>query len=290
MTLNDSTTQTAFLAAPMAEVARAAPAAMVYSPGGTRRQAAFAGISPWSDDYFRWARQTTIGDFHLIFTHGVRHLFSPTLTPGNFQEVNAHRHKLLQWVDWGVAGDDALRDYAQHGWRVRLLGGESVPELQATAARLEAETRTNSPHTLWWTVVPDPEAIWRALLQTAHESQATTRADLIRAHYGEDIPPITLYLAFGKPIFSASILPPLLAGEVQAYWSQQPGYGLTAERFRAILYDYAFLRQTWEQDKTGRAEAALPYRRVWERPLILGLGQRLGPHWYPANMPPVPRE
>lgn len=277
-----------FLAAPPELIAQAAPKAMVYAPGGTRRQATFAGVSPWSDAYFQWARQATIDCFHLIFQNGVRHLFSPTLTPGNFAESNAYRGRLLEWVEWGIAGPEALRDYARHSWRARLIGSEHVPELQDVAARLIAETPATSAHTLWWTVMPTPEAAWRSLLHAAQQSKAATRVELIRAIYGEEIPLITLYLAFGKPMLSASILPPLLWGDVQCYWSQQPGYSLTAEQFRAILHDFAFLRQTWVQDKTGRAEAAAPYRTVWQRPLVLGLGQRLGAHWYPAELPPLP--
>lgn len=278
----------AFLAASPEVVAQAAPAAMVYSPGGTRRQAAFNGLSPWSDAYFRWARQATIGCCDLIFQNGVRHLFSPTLTPGNFAEANVYRSRLLQWAEWGVAGSEALNDYARHGWRVRLIGSEYVPELQEAAARLMAATPATSAHTLWWTIMPTPEAAWQSLLHAAQQSKAVTRAELMRALYGEEIPLITLYLAFGKPLLSFGILPPLLLGDVQCYWSQQPGYSLTTDQFRAILHDFAFLRQTWAQDKTGRAEAAAPYQAVWQRPLILGLGQRLGQHWYPTAMPPLP--
>ncbi len=277
-----------FLAAPLEVIAQAAPAAMVYAPGGTRRQAAFDGLTPWSDAYFRWARQATIKCFDLIFQHGVHHLFSPTLTPGNFAEANVYRHKLLQWVEWGAAGPDALDDYARHGWRVRLIGSEHVPELQNAAARLMTDTPATSAHTLWWTVMPTPEAAWQSLLHAAQQSKAATRADLMRVLYGEEIPLITLYLAFGKPLLSSGVLPPLLLGDVQCYWSQQPGYSLTVEQFRTILYDFAFLRQTWAPDKTGRAEAAAPHRAVWQHPLILGLGQRLGQHWYPAELPPLP--
>ncbi|HXF63764.1 MAG TPA: hypothetical protein VNK95_19220 [Caldilineaceae bacterium] len=57
---------------------------------------------------------------------------------------------------------------------------------------------------------------------------------------------------------------------------------------RTILYDYAYVRPTWQADKTGRAEQALKYRQAWEDPPVVGLGVRLGPFWYPAPIPPVP--
>jgi hypothetical protein len=55
-----------------------------------------------------------------------------------------------------------------------------------------------------------------------------------------------------------------------------------------ILYDYAYLRQTWRQDKTGRAEQALAYRKAWEQAGILGMGTHLGGYWFPAPFLPPP--
>ena len=112
-------------------------------------------------------------------------------------------------------------------------------------------------------------------------TQACTRAEAIHALYGEDVPLITLYLAFGKPTISADLLPPLLAGPVQCYWTQRPGYQLTTDELRLVLFDNAFLRKTWREDKTGRAEQAMATRAAWEQGPILGLGMRIGPFWYP---------
>jgi len=80
------------------------------------------------------------------------------------------------------------------------------------------------------------------------------------------------------------LLPPALMGQVQCYWSQQPGYTLTETQLRTILYDYAYLRHTWQKEKLERAKEALVHRQAWEEGPILGLGIRLGPFWYPAPM------
>ena len=77
------------------------------------------------------------------------------------------------------------------------------------------------------------------------------------------------------------LFPPLLMDDVQCYWSQQAGYSLTEQQFRRIVYDYAYLRQTWQEDKTERAKAAMAHQEIWERETIVGLGKRLGPFWYP---------
>jgi hypothetical protein len=271
-----------FLAAPLADITSLAPATMIFAVGGTRRSAALAGVSLESDDYVHWSYQRMISCFHLIFRHGVRNLFTFALISSQFNEVTVgYRERLLEWVAWGLAGPQALADYQRLGWRVRLLGSEHLPLLQPVAARLLTETSPSAAHTLWWCVVPTPELQWQSLLATAQAAQARSREEAIVALYGEDIPLASLYLAFGKPLVSPSLFPPLLVGEMQCYWSQQPGYTLSEVEFRTILYDYAYLRRTWQDDKTGRAEAAVNYREAWEHGPILGLGTSLGPFWYP---------
>ena len=86
-------------------------------------------------------------------------------------------------------------------------------------------------------------------------------------------------------MFSSNLLPPLLIGKVHSYWRQQPGHSITEAEWRAILYDYGYLRATWQADKEGRAAAARDYRTTWESAPTLGLGRRLGPFWYPAATP-----
>ena len=95
---------------------------------------------------------------------------------------------------------------------------------------------------------------------------------------------MSIYLGTVKPLLSVLQLPPLLVtSEVQCYWSLRPGYSLDEKQLRSILYDYAFTRQTWQENKTGRAQQALVQRDIWERGDILGLGKRLGPFWYPDS-------
>lgn len=272
-----------FLAAPVAEVAQVAPRSLVYTMGGTRRSAALAGIAPESDEYIRWTRERLVASLDLLFRYGVEHVFVAAITPDNYQETGAYRERLLGFTDWALAGAEALADYGRYGWRVRLLGSEHIPELAPTAARLLAETPTHSPHTLWGLAVPHPDAPWQTIIDAVQHSGATTREALIQAIYGEDIPPITLFLSTGKLMFSQNLLPPLLTGKVQCYWRQQPGHTLSEQEWREILYDYAYTRATWQADKEGRAEAALAYRGVWETAPTIGLGQRLGSFWYPAD-------
>jgi hypothetical protein len=273
----------AFLQAPPDEVARVAPRTVVFAAGGTRRGAALADRAAQGDGYARYTQQRMAAALSLIFEHGVEHVITFAIIPSQFAErTPAYRERLIEWIDWGLAGDEALALYARQGWRVRLAGSEEVPALQPAATRLAAATPAAYTHSVWWHVVPDAEAPWRALLRAAAATGATTRAELVAALYGEVIPAATMFLSFGKPLISPALLPPPLAGELHCYWSQRPSYEMDHEQWRRILYDYAFTRATWQEDKDGRAEAALAWRAAWERGPTVGVGTRLGPFWYPG--------
>lgn len=279
--------QEEFFAQPIEDISKIAPDTMVLSIGGTRRSAALAGISIQDEEFAHWSRQHMIAGFDLIFRHGVRHLFTHALIPSQFKEVGFYRKKLMEWVKWGVA-PETLADYARLGWRVRILGAESVPELYELEQRLRTLTPKQSPHTLWWLVIPHADTPWELVLTAAQRAQAKSRQEAIRALYGEDIPPATLLLSFGKPVVSTTLIPPLLAGHVHCYWTQRPGYRLSEQILREILYDYAYQRPTWRADKTGRAEEAVAHREAWENGPTIGLGMRLGSFWYPAPILPSP--
>lgn len=270
-----------FLAAPLGDVAKVMPATLVYTPGGTRRSAVLAGISPQSDEYARWTRERMIAGYDLLFRFGARHIFTTMIRPGQFAEVGRYRERLLDWLEWGLIGPEALADYARLGWRVRLLGAESMPELQPIAERLLASTPTQSSTTLWYQVVAEPGAPWQWLLKAAQHAQARTQAEAIRALYGEEIPLAKLYISFGKPMFVADLFPPLLAEEVQSYWIQRPGYLDDEQVLRRILYDYTYLRPTWRLDKSSRYDTLDANRSLWQQPLVLGYGKHVGAFWYP---------
>ncbi|MFL5807703.1 MAG: hypothetical protein ACJ8CR_38990 [Roseiflexaceae bacterium] len=277
-----------FLALPAEQVVQVAPATVVFAVGGTRRSAALAGVAPHSDAYAHWLRVRMVTCIELFFRLGVRHLFTTAIRPGQVAEVGPYRERLMQWNDWGLAGPEALADYARLGWRVRLLGTESIPELRPAAERLLVSTPDLSPHTLWWYVVPDRDLPWRWILEAAQRTHARTREEAIRALYGEDIPLASLYLGFGKLMMAPDILPPLLADEIQCYWPQRPGYELDEQMLRRVFYDYAYLRSTWRANRGDRYEDLGWQRAAWRTDAVIGVGRRLGDFWYPAAFPEPP--
>jgi hypothetical protein len=285
MAVNSRPSLEEFLAAPLEGVAKVAPATMIYSASGTRRHAAFAGVPTQGDDYARWTREQMITSINLIFQHGVRHLFLIAVTPSQFNEMtDNYREHLWRWLDWGLAGPEALADYQRFGWRVRIVLNERLPRLHVAGARLEAMTPEQSRHNLWFFVAPDYQFPWQCMVEAIQRAKEKTQDEVVRVLYGECISSASLYLGTGKPGVSSDQLPPFLIRDriIQCYWSQRPGYSLDETQLRTILYDYAYLRKTWQKDKTGRAEQALIHREAWEHGPTIGAGMQLGPFWYPA--------
>jgi hypothetical protein len=279
-----------FLTAPIDQVRAVAPATVFVAPGGTRREAVLAGISPQSEEYPRWSRDRMFECIDLLFRHGVRHMFLTALRSAPLAEVGRFRDRLIDWTAENMAGPEVLAHYARLGWRVRLIGVEDVPELHAAAIRLEEATPAHWDHTLWLYVSSSPDAHWRSILDAAHRAQSQTRAELVRALYGEDIPPATLCLSWGKPMIGTDLMPLLVAGEVQCYWTQRPGFAQGQRTIREIFYDYAYTRHTWRQDKSSRYIGVLDQRDIWENAPVLGVGQRVGAFWYPADADSVATE
>ncbi len=272
-----------FLLDSLERIREYAPATFIYAASGTRRAAVLSGLSDMGDEYARWSRGELFRCIEMIFQHGVKHLFMPMLEPSQFQETTEnYQEHLWRWYIEGLSGPEALAHYQGQRWRVRFALGENIPQLQAATELLKNETPTNADHTLWCFAVPNFEDVWKWVLEAAQESNSSTYTDAVLAVFGEKVPPASLYLGTVKPLLSILQLPPLImTSEVQCYWSLRPGYSLDEIQLRSILYDYAFTRQTWREDKTGRAEQALAQREIWERGDILGLGKRLGPFWYP---------
>lgn len=278
-----------FMAASVEAVAAVAPRSMVYAPGGTRRSATFAGIEPWSAEYIRETQDRFAACLEVMFANGVEHVFTPMIMVGHTNEVDDVEQQLIVLTGEFATDPHLLGIARNHSWRIKLAPSSYDALLEPYIACLEQNCPENSTRTWWLTITPSYDTWWSKLFAAVKAGDVLNNVDAIRALYGEDIPPITLCFAFGKPMVSPDLFPPLLMSNVQCYWSQQVGYTLTDRQFRKVLYDYAFVRRTWQKNKTLRAKQAEAFRDTWEQEMILGLGKRLGPFWYP-DLPAANRE
>lgn len=280
------------------------PKTILYFAGGTRRRAVLSKIA--ENDYMDWQRRQFLQSVELVFSYGVENIILSLLTPNNFSEKTPnYREHLWQWVLDGLAGKESVSYYQQKQWRVRLLYSEYFLNIFNTPDNPDNlkikhiidevnntflnETASKSENTIWVLIVPEENMLIQWLItackKIAEENSILSIDDIILKLYGEKIPPATLFLDFGKPHIATKLLPPFLTQNLHGYWLQKPGYLVDEKELRSILYDYAVLRPTWQEDKTGRAELALDYKMIWETAPTIGIGSpRLGPHWYPNGI------
>jgi hypothetical protein len=219
--------------------------------------------------------------FDRFFQLGVRHLFNNVVRPRQFEEVGRYRERLVNWIDWGLTGPEALADYARLGWRVRIGGVDAMPELRELNERVVAATPATWQHTVWFYVTPTRGSLWEQTLAAAHATNARTQTELIRALFGEDIPTAGMWIGSGKPVITEDQIPLALFGETHVYWTPRPGYDIDETMIRRIVYDCAYRRRTWRKDKSTRYDDIERMRPILESPRILGLGTRVGGFWYP---------
>jgi hypothetical protein len=267
----------AFLTAPIEEVIAVAPTTVMIAITGTRRAAVLAGKPFQGDEYVRWARERVIDFLDLLFRHGIQHIVATVIVPVNLIEHAATRERYLAAAIEGLTGAESRADYARLQCRARLIAPPDLPSLHSIDAELRRSTSSASSRTVWWHVIVSGDDPWRMVFAAAERAPAPTRADLIQALYGEDIPPATMFLGFGKPVIAPHSFPPLLLGDIQCYWSQRPGFSMDERMLRRILYDYAYLRPRGRPGATPEQQHA-----AWGADAVLGIGQHLGGFWYPA--------
>jgi hypothetical protein len=272
-----------FQTLPVDAIRALVPKTVVCTLGGTRRAAAFAGIQPSTIEYIHWSRQRMIAWFDIFAKYGVQHIFLSASRVTEFKE-QGRQAKILSVVDQAIADDEMIQAYARRHWRAKIIGDPASPFIQGISERFSASQPQAYAMTLWYMIVPSFDAIWGWMCQSIVSAAATTRQTALEAFYGEAVPPARLLISTGKPTLAADLVPPLISDELQCYWAQKPGYTLEEDDFLAIIYDLAYMRATWRENKNGRAEEALAEQGRWTNAGILGLGQRLGPFWFPREV------
>jgi hypothetical protein len=195
--------------------------------------------------------------------------------------VGRYRERLVNWIDWGLTGPEALADYAALGWRVRIGGVEAVPELRELNERVVAATPAQWKHTLWFYVAPTRGSLWEQTLAVVQATNARTQTELIRALLGEDVPTAGMWIGSGKPVITEDQIPMALFGETHCYWTQRPGYDIDETIIRRMVYDCVYRRRTWQMDKSGRYADIEQMRSILESRQVVGIGKRVGGFWYP---------
>jgi adenosine tuberculosinyltransferase len=107
---------------------------------------------------------------------------------------------------------------------------------------------------------------------------------LIRKYYGEELPPVSMFIGFDK--FSVFDMPLLATGEEDLYFSLSPSPYMTQHQLRAILYDHLYVRPTPEPDYTKLTEKELNWLRDYyqrNKDYAFGVGKLKFNLWIPQR-------
>ncbi len=266
------------------QVAEVAPKTVVYAPAGTRRRALLDGVQ--SADYSTWAIQELAESVKILFEHGVKHVIVPTLGPGQLEDP--HKEYSSQIVDWIVrqATSETLQSIANKShYRIRLIGPATRNNRLLCNAAIQLKNRHQDPNhpIMWMYVVQSYDDPWIEVIETISNYKVTNRAGLVRMLYDEDIPPVSLYIGFGRFAIHNRIIPLILFDDdIQCYWTTKAGFRISKTAIRKIIYDavYSRSKENIEQDRYDYVDFL---RGDWNREIIMGLGSNIHGFWFPKT-------
>lgn len=256
-----------FLQLPVDEVAAlvraTGPKLCVFPVNGTRRWFMLEHAESIREDFFEAYMNLSIQNHvqlcAMLFDHGIDILLAPVFGRELMRRGDEYTQRV--GVDGLVrtATDPNYRQFfEQYQVRVRFYGDyrdvlAGTPYEYALNAMYEVmeETKYHTGFRLFFGVFADEvtETICRLSVEhyLAHGSIPDKQA-LIRKYYGEELPPVDLFIGFDK--FSAFDMPLLSTGEEDLYFSLSPSPYMTPHQLRAILYDHLYIRPAPEPDYT----------------------------------------
>jgi hypothetical protein len=258
--------------------------------GGTRRAYIAAGgtLAGMSDlpAYFAWSEAAQCAVIDRLIRLGVRTLIAVVRLPDD----RGPNYRALAREALRALGTSPVRRelYQQHQLSVRVAGDHGAlacaldaPEVVDHFSMLAKETaHADGARLVYlfrgpWIDMAAEEAMVGYQLGT-QLGRPPSRAELIRAYYGDELPPLSVYVGSGRPQLG-QLRPPFLGGAEDCYWAQPPLMRLTAKDWRRIIFDHLFARRT---DSARRYPTDGESREMLVRALtemdgqIVGLGVR----------------
>lgn len=269
----------------------------VFPVNGTRRWFILEHGEEVGDDFFD-AYMTTAIQNHIylcgmLFQHGISTILAPVLGRELMRRGDEYAKRV------GIDGlvrtstDKNYRDFfANQNVKVRFYGDyrdvlTGTPFEYALKSMYEVSeaTKHNNGHSLYFGVFADEVTETVARLSVEHYLAYGTIPDkqtLIRKYYGEEIPPVSLFIGFDK--FSAFDMPLVSTGNEDLYYSLSPSPYMTERQLRAILYDHLYVRRVPEPEYAKLAPAELDWLREYYRhnkDYVLGVGKLKFDIWFP---------
>ena len=271
-----------FLKLPATEVAARVRATgqkvCVFPVNGTRRWFMLEHGDKIGNDFFEAYMNESIKN-HVelckqLFDHGIDTILAPVFGRELMHRGDEYTKRV--GIDGLVrtATDPHYRAFfEQYNVKVRFYGdyrdvlsGTDFEYALKFIYELTEATKQNTSFQLFFGVFADEATETIARLSVEHylaHGSVPDKGTLIRKYYGEDMPPVSLFIGFDK--FSVFDMPLLATGEEDLYFSVSPSPYMTERQLRAILYDHIYIRRMPEPDYAKLSQSELDWLRNYYR-------------------------
>lgn len=271
----------------------------VFPVNGTRRWFMLEHAEKIKADFFEAYMNVSIQNHAelcaLLFDHGIDVILAPVF--GHELMHRGDEYTKRVGIDGLVrtATDKNYHEFFErYNVRVRFYGDyrdvlTGTPYEYALKSMYEVmeATRHHSGPRLYFGVFADKVTETISRLSVEHylaEGSVPDRQTLIRKYYGEDLPPVSMFIGFDK--FSTFDMPLLATGDEDLYFSLSPSPYMTEYQLRAILYDHIYVRRTPEPDYTKLGQEELDWLRDYYRKnkdYAFGVGKLKFNLWIPER-------
>ena len=248
----------------------------VFPVNGTRRWFVLEHAEKIGKDFFNAYMDEAIKNHvelcKLLFDHGIQTILAPVFGRELMHRGDEYTQRV--GIDGLVrtATDSHYRQFfEQYNVKVRFYGDyrdvlAGTPYEYALKAIYEVTeaTKQNTAYRLFFGVFADEVTDTIARFSVEHylaHSSVPDKETLIRKYYGEDLPPVSLFIGFDK--FSVFDMPLLANGEEDLYFSVSPSPYMTERQLRAILYDHIYVRRMPEPDYTQLSAEELGWLKAY---------------------------
>lgn len=287
------------------------PRTAVFAAGGTTRWFILNYLDGWPTDmsywdgYLQYGGQRILNIMRMFFDHGVHTLFTHAIVPGQLEgKGQGYLPLALSTGMERLAGTPEFHHfYQEYGVRVRFFGnyrqvlkGSEYENTLTLFDEVTERTRANDRHCLYWGFNSEADQITPILELTVQyyrdHGRAPSREEIVELVYGEQVEPVDIFISFNRSR-TANLMPPLLEGRADLYFTVGLSFDFSQPQLRRILYDHLYARKGWHRDYSELPSSAFSEMQAFYRlnqEGVIGVGRRYEPGaiWHPLPQVRLP--
>ena len=271
----------------------------VFPVNGTRRWFMLEHGDKIGNDFFEAYMDTSIKNHvdlcAMLFDHGIQTILAPVFGRELMHRGDEYTKRVGMDGLVRTATDKTYREFfKKYNVKVRFYGdyrdvltGTQYEDVLGSLYEVTDATKNNTACRLLFGVFADEVTDTISRLSVEHYLAHGTVPDkntLIRKYYGEELPPVSIFIGFDK--FSVFDMPLLATGQEDLYFSVSPSPYMTEHQLRGILYDHIYVRRTPEPDYTKFGQEELNWLRDYyhtNKDRAFGVGKLKFDLWFPEE-------